>query len=65
MPSELPAWMTPVTIVLSYPRRSNSGRAMLAPMAMPATLSPFIAEITAISPMVPTASPPRSEPVHT
>ncbi len=34
-------------------------------MAMPATLSPFIAEITTISPIVPMASPPFSGPIQT
>ena len=34
-------------------------------MAMPATESPFIAEITTISRMVPTASPPFSGPIQT
>ncbi len=38
---------------------------MVAPMAMPATLSPFIAETTTIRPMVPTARPPLSEPIQT
>ena len=57
--------MTPVTMILSYPRRSSSGSAMVAPMAMPATLRPFIAETTTITPMVPIASPPRTGPNHT
>lgn len=34
-------------------------------MAMPATLSPFIAEISTIRPMVPMARPPCSGPIHT
>ena len=34
-------------------------------MAMPATLSPFIAEITTMRPMVPTASPPLRPPNQT
>ncbi len=38
---------------------------MVAPIAMPATESPFIAEITTISPMVPMASPPCSGPNQT
>lgn len=38
---------------------------MLAPMAMPATLRPFIAEIATIRKMVPTARPPGSGPIHT
>ena len=38
---------------------------MLAPMAMPATLKPFIAEITTIRPMVPMARPPLSGPNQT
>ena len=38
---------------------------MVAPMAMPATLKPFIAEMTTINPMVPTAKPPLSPPNHT
>ena len=38
---------------------------MVAPMAMPATDSPFIAETSTISRMVPTASPPDSPPIQT
>ncbi len=38
---------------------------MLAPIAMPATLSPFIAEITTIRPIVPIARPPRTGPAQT
>ena len=64
MPRELPAWITPEIIRLSYFRLSISGRAMLQPMAMPATLRPFIAEISTISRIVPMARPPRSPPVR-
>ena len=38
---------------------------MVAPMAIPATERPFMAEISTISPMVPTASPPESPPIQT
>ena len=38
---------------------------MVAPIAMPATLSPFIAEMATIRPMVPIASPPFSGPIQT
>ncbi len=38
---------------------------MVAPIAMPATESPFIAEIRTISPMVPIASPPETGPIQT
>ena len=38
---------------------------MVAPMAMPATLSPFMAEISTIRPIVPIASPPRRPPIQT
>ncbi len=65
MPSELPAWTTPVIIILSYPRLNISGSAILAPMAMPATLSPFMADMTTIKPIVPMASPPLSGPNQT
>ena len=34
-------------------------------MAMPATLSPFIAETSTMSPIVPMASPPAMPPVQT
>ena len=38
---------------------------MVAPMAMPATLKPFIADTTTIKPMVPMARPPRTGPNQT
>ena len=38
---------------------------MVAPMAIPATLSPFMAEMTTMRPMVPIASPPRTGPNQT
>ena len=38
---------------------------MVAPMAMPATLRPFIAEISTINPIVPIANPPRTGPIQT
>ena len=38
MPRELPAWITPVTMTLSYLRFSISGKAMLAPMAVASML---------------------------
>ena len=38
---------------------------MVEPIAMPATLSPFIAEISTIRPIVPIASPPRTPPIQT
>ncbi len=38
---------------------------MVAPIAMPATESPFIAEIITISMIVPTASPPGRGPNQT
>ena len=38
--------------------------AMVAPIAMPATLRPFIAEIATMSRMVPTPSPPRRHSVR-
>ncbi|MFM8364928.1 MAG: REP-associated tyrosine transposase, partial [Verrucomicrobiota bacterium] len=47
----------------SYFRFSISGRAMLQPIAIPATLSPFMAEISTMSRMVPIASPPLKPPV--
>jgi hypothetical protein len=65
MPSEEPAWITPVTIRLSYRRFSSSGSAMVAPIAIPATESPFIAEITTIRKIVPIASPPGTGPNQT
>ena len=64
MPRELPAWITPEIILLSYFLLSISGRAMLQPIAIPATLSPFIAEISTINRIVPMASPPRRPPVR-
>ena len=39
--------------------------AMLAPIAMPATLRPFIAEMATIRPIVPIARPPLSGPIQT
>ena len=65
MPRELPAWITPVIICLSYFRLSISGKAILLPTAMPATLNPFIADITAIRRMVPIAKPPLTGPIQT
>ncbi len=65
IPRELPAWMTPVTMTLSYFRLSISGMAILAPIAMPATLNPFIADMATIRPMVPMAKPPWTGPVQT
>jgi hypothetical protein len=44
---------------------SSSGIATLAPIAMPATLRPFMAEIATISSMVPMARPPCIGPVQT
>ncbi len=38
---------------------------MVAPMAMPATLSPLMQEISTISATVPSASPPRTGPNQT
>ncbi len=38
---------------------------MVAPIAMPATERPFMAEITTMRTMVPMASPPRSGPNQT
>ena len=38
---------------------------MVAPMAMPATDSPFIAEITTIRRIVPMARPPGTGPIQT
>ena len=38
---------------------------MVAPIAMPATDRPFMAEIRTIKPMVPMASPPLMGPVQT
>ena len=38
---------------------------MVAPIAMPATDRPFMAEISTISPIVPMASPPLSGPIQT
>ena len=38
---------------------------MVAPMAMPATLSPFIAETSTMRPIVPMARPPAIPPVQT
>jgi hypothetical protein len=37
----------------------------VAPIAMPATLNPFMAEMTTINPMVPMASPPFRGPAQT
>ena len=65
IPSDEPAWITPVTMRLSYPLRSNSGSAMVAPIAMPATDNPFIAETSTINPIVPIANPPCIPPIHT
>ena len=65
MPSEDPAWITPVTMRLSYPLLSSSGSAIVAPIAIPATERPFMAETRTISPIVPRASPPRTGPIHT
>ena len=65
MPSDDPAWITPVTICLSYLRFRSSGSAMVAPMAMPATDRPFIAEMTTIRKIVPMASPPGTGPNQT
>ena len=38
---------------------------MVAPIAMPATDNPFIADTSTIKPMVPMASPPCTGPIHT
>ena len=38
---------------------------MLAPIAMPATERPFIAEMITMRPIVPIASPPRTGPAQT
>ncbi len=38
---------------------------MVAPIAMPATLSPFMAEMMTMRPMVPIASPPFRPPDQT
>ena len=65
MPRELPAWMTPVTMTLSYFRLSISGKARLAPIAIPATLNPFMAATAVIRPIVPIARPPLSGPIQT
>jgi len=46
-------------------RLSSSGSAMVAPIAMPATERPFIAEITTIRKIVPIASPPGTGPNQT
>ena len=65
MPSDDPAWITPVTMRLSYRRFKSSGNAMVAPIAMPATDSPFIAEMMTIRKIVPMASPPGTGPNQT
>jgi len=39
--------------------------AIVAPIAMPATLRPFMADITTIRPIVPMARPPRTGPNQT
>ena len=65
MPRDDPAWTTPVTMRLSYPRLRSSGKAMVAPIAIPATDNPFIAEMRTISAIVPIAKPPFIGPIQT
>ena len=65
MPRELAAWITPEIMILSYLRLTISGRQIVFPTAMPATLRPLIAAMMAISTMVPMARPPRTGPIQT
>ena len=65
MPSELAPWITPEIMILSYPRFLISGRQIVFPTAIPATLRPLIAAMMDIRTTVPMARPPRTGPIQT